>query len=690
MPAASKPSLRAHLMKNWFAVEAIPIYVIIGGVVVGASWYIKRLATGPNIIWTKNNPTPWNTIKPDEGTKLVEVNHKFDKSYGIRAIDTSVYYGPSEVVLGNILEKLRDEFPRSSYKLMTKCGRYGVSTFDYSPKTIRESVKRSLERLKTDYLDVVYLHDVEFVCDKIAPRSTGNVSAALSEEAETFGLAPGDEGKIRGEGDQKVLDAFNELRKLKEEGLVRQIGITGYPLPTLLRLALLILHNPPYEPIDVMLSYSHLCLHNSVFAQFVPQLKERAKIKTLLAASPLSMGLLTKRPPSWHPAPPELKAAIEAAGASWEGDFTDLALGYSLGETGIAKGNIPLVTGFSSPREVHECVRIWREVREGSNSEARKAGEERAKEVIKSAADPLLGFAFLQTFIDIFQEYFGGISLAIVKDNFDVVYQLLEETLDSVGHPLTTSHNALRDIVLPPSLFSKLLNAASANLAAIGAGPVHAPPVGPFSSPIPWRKAGVKYASNEMYIDVNEDLRAIVNKHGVPLTSSVCGKLDVACRLSGGCWRIIHSIRVYGTSPTVSAHILKYQYGHFVLAEYRYTPNPNPSSALRFANPSSSGAAGAAPKEAVPIPFAIKARFEIEDATASFNLTFSSRLATRPIEQVVIELNLGEEAHAIKCVASRESGGLGRGLSSLETGMSASSSASWAFDSRKKVGWLFV
>jgi AP-3 complex subunit mu len=81
-----------------------------------------------------------------------------------------------------------------------------------------------------------------------------------------------------------------------------------------------------------------------------------------------------------------------------------------------------------------------------------------------------------------------------------------------VGHPLTTSHNALRDIVLPPSLFSKLLNAASANLAAIGAGPAHAAPVGPFSSPIPWRKAGVKYASNEMYIDMNEDLRAIVNK----------------------------------------------------------------------------------------------------------------------------------------------------------------------------------
>lgn len=75
---------------------------------------------------------------------------------------------------------------------------------------------------------------------------------------------------------------------------------------------------------------------------------------------------------------------------------------------------------------------------------------------------------------------------------------------------------------------------------------------------------------------------------------------------------------------------------------------------------------------------------------ASFSITFSSRLTTRPIENVVVELNLGEGAHAIKCIASRESGGLGRGLSSLETGMSASSTASWAFDSRKKVRFLRV
>ena len=110
---------------------------------------------------------------------------------------------------------------------MTKCGRYGVASFDYSPARIRASVKQSLERLKTNYLDVVYLHDVEFVCTPCAPKATGNHASALHDDATSYGLSEGDEGLVRGEGDQLVLDAFAELRTLQEEGLIRRIGITG-------------------------------------------------------------------------------------------------------------------------------------------------------------------------------------------------------------------------------------------------------------------------------------------------------------------------------------------------------------------------------------------------------------------------------------------------------------------------------
>lgn len=89
------------------------------------------------------------------------------------------------------------------------------------------SVERSLSRLHAKYLDVVYLHDVEFIADTVTPRSSGDHRSALNSDAEAYGLAEGQEGKIWGKGDQTVLDALAELRKLQAEGLVRHIGITG-------------------------------------------------------------------------------------------------------------------------------------------------------------------------------------------------------------------------------------------------------------------------------------------------------------------------------------------------------------------------------------------------------------------------------------------------------------------------------
>ena len=42
--------------------------------------------------------------------------------------------------------------------------------------------------------------------------------------------------------------------------------------------------------------------------------------------------------------------------------------------------------------------------------------------------DPLFAFAFLQSFVEILQEYFGTVSAATLKDNFDVVYQVSSYT----------------------------------------------------------------------------------------------------------------------------------------------------------------------------------------------------------------------------------------------------------------------
>ncbi|EPT03107.1 hypothetical protein FOMPIDRAFT_91744 [Fomitopsis schrenkii] len=300
--------------------------------------------------------------------------------YGVNAFDTSAYYGESEIVLGTALKALAHDFPRSSYKLMTKCGRYGSprADFDYSPATLRASVARSLKRLNTSYLDAVYLHDIEFVATQVGPREAGHPADALKpENLETYGLADGQEGKAWGAGDQRILDGLAELQKMKDEGLIKAIGISGYPLPTLLRLALLALHTAPHTPLDVLLSYSHLNIQNSAFAAYAPRLRERARVGQLLTASPLNMGLLTPTPPQWHPAPPELKDLVTQAAdvcEGWDGGLVNIAVGY--GYRTAAELDVPMVAGLSHPHEVHESVRAWRDTKETQEKKEKRIAQE--------------------------------------------------------------------------------------------------------------------------------------------------------------------------------------------------------------------------------------------------------------------------------------------------------------------------
>ena len=61
--------------------------------------------------------------------------------------------------------------------------------------------------------------------------------------------------------------------------------------------------------------------------------------------------------------------------------------------------------------------------------------------------------------------------------------------------------------MLPPSLLQKVLSVAGVTGLASQSSNSH-----PFASPIPWRKMGVRYNNNEIFFDIVEELRAIVNK----------------------------------------------------------------------------------------------------------------------------------------------------------------------------------
>jgi AP-3 complex subunit mu len=50
---------------------------------------------------------------------------------------------------------------------------------------------------------------------------------------------------------------------------------------------------------------------------------------------------------------------------------------------------------------------------------------------------------------------------------------------------------------------------------------------------MPWRKTGVKYAQNEIYLDIVEEVDCLVDRNGNIISSEVSGSIQGNCRLSG-------------------------------------------------------------------------------------------------------------------------------------------------------------
>ena len=94
------------------------------------------------------------------------------------------------------------------------------------------------------------------------------------------------------------------LRKIKESGKARFIGITWLPLS----IYPYVLDRVPPGSVDVILSYCHYGINDTSLVDLLPYLKSKGV--GVITASPLAMGLLTDNgPPDWHPAPEELKVS---------------------------------------------------------------------------------------------------------------------------------------------------------------------------------------------------------------------------------------------------------------------------------------------------------------------------------------------------------------------------------------------
>ena len=107
----------------------------------------------------------------------------------INLLDTAPAYGNSEERLGQLL---KDQ--RKNWVISTKVGEeftYGVSSFNFTNEHITASIYRSLQRLQTDYLDIVLVH------------SDGNDLEIINNSG-----------------------VFEVLDKLKTKGIIRAFGMS--------------------------------------------------------------------------------------------------------------------------------------------------------------------------------------------------------------------------------------------------------------------------------------------------------------------------------------------------------------------------------------------------------------------------------------------------------------------------------
>ena len=234
---------------------------------------------------------------------------------GINFIDVSPAYGGTlaELNLGRALQGV----PRERYYLATKIGSYSEARhdYDYSRASTERSVEHSLKRLGVEYIDLIQCHDIEFA-----------------------------------DHDQIVEETLPALRRLKEQGLARHIGITGLPL----KIFPSILDRVEPGAVETILSFCHYELNDNSLGDLIPYLK--AKGVGIINAAPVGMGLLTKEgAPAWHPASGAIREGCRKAVAHCTArgvNIVKLAIQYCCANPDIAT----TLVGTARPTEILENI----------------------------------------------------------------------------------------------------------------------------------------------------------------------------------------------------------------------------------------------------------------------------------------------------------------------------------------------
>ncbi|XP_052856664.1 uncharacterized protein LOC128264959 [Drosophila gunungcola] len=205
----------------------------------------------------------YNDFDREEGIRTVREAIRS----GINYIDTAPLYGRSEELLGQALK----DVPREAYYIATKVARYELNPaemFNYTGAKARESVKRSLELLGLDQVDILQVHDVD-----AAPSL-----------------------------DMVLNETIPVLEEYVAAGKARFIGITAYDVDVLKECA-----ERGKGRIQVVLNYARYTLLDNTLLRHMKAFQELGV--GVVCAAAHALGLLSNAgPQGWHPGSPELQA----------------------------------------------------------------------------------------------------------------------------------------------------------------------------------------------------------------------------------------------------------------------------------------------------------------------------------------------------------------------------------------------
>uniref|UniRef100_A0A2K6U106 AP-1 complex subunit mu-1 n=1 Tax=Saimiri boliviensis boliviensis TaxID=39432 RepID=A0A2K6U106_SAIBB len=128
-----------------------------------------------------------------------------------------------------------------------------------------------------------------------------------------------------------------------------------------------------------------------------------------------------------------------------------------------------------------------------------------------------LVFSFLYKVVQVFSEYFKELEEESIRDNFVIIYELLDELMD-FGYPQTTDSKILQEYITQEG--HKLETGAPRPPATV-------------TNAVSWRSEGIKYRKNEVFLDVIESVNLLVSANGNVLRSEIVGSIKMRVFLSG-------------------------------------------------------------------------------------------------------------------------------------------------------------